>query len=68
MNDLYECLEKQFEERLYYVKDFNGDTPIDYLYIYSSSNCFKIFLRQFGGKIFSDIKANNIELIDKSLI
>jgi hypothetical protein len=46
--DLYECLElTNFEFGKFFVKDFNGDTVIDYAILYNSKLCFKSFIERF---------------------
>jgi hypothetical protein len=69
MNDLFEIFDiNQFEDKLLFVKDFNGDTPIDYLYIYNSINCIKIILNQFDGKFFIHLEENNINFLEKIFV
>jgi len=69
MNDLFEIFDiNQFEDKLLTVKDFNGDTPIDYLYIYNSINCIKIILNHFDGKFFIRLDENNINFLEKIFV
>lgn len=69
MNDLYEILEiHHFDDKLLFSKDFNGDSPIDYLYIYNSINCIKIILNHFNGKYFIYLAENNINFLEKLFV
>jgi hypothetical protein len=48
--DLFECLyNKEILSSLdqLFIKDFNGDMVIDYIYIYDSIECFKLIMDEF---------------------
>jgi ankyrin repeat protein len=68
--DIYECLgllEPELAE--YFVKDFNGETCIDYIYIYNSKNCLKALLDKFELSVLvKEIQANCSSFIEKIII
>jgi hypothetical protein len=68
--DLYECFEfVNFELADYFKKDFNGDTAIDYTYIYNSKNCLKYILDKFDiSNLVKEIQTSNINYIEKIVI
>lgn len=69
MNDLSEIFDiNQFDDKLLLVKDFNGDTPLDYLYIYNSINCIKLILNHFDGKFFIRLEENSINFLEKIFV
>lgn len=76
--DLHECLEEEILINLniknledLFIKDFNGDTAIDYLYIYNSSeSCKKIleYFKNLVNELYKEIKRYNIDFIKKCFI
>jgi hypothetical protein len=71
-NDLYECLEivkiiDCFD--LLLTKNFNGDSLIDYLYIFNPFKSFEFLLKNIGIETFyKQLKLNGINFLRNILL
>lgn len=68
--DLFEALSFiEFKLEDYLMKDMNGDTPMDYCYIYNSFNSFKmIFEKENFFEFYKYIAGLNSRYIENCLI
>jgi hypothetical protein len=66
--DLYECLLEDTSNSILLgninnllTKDFNGDSPLNYIYIYNALECFKVLCKNSFDPLtlFKIIKSNN---------
>lgn len=68
--DLFECIPMtDFEVNNYFVKDFNGETPIDYICIYNSKGCFSKIIEKFEiDKLYKELRESGISFIEKCVL
>ena len=71
--DLYECLsdkEVLSNIELLFMKDFNGETVVEYIYTYNAKECFKVLLYNYfdAQVLYKEIKSKGINFFQKCVL